>query len=280
VKDVDVQKAFYSFNTVQKLMPIGQFLSGKLSSQLSMTGKLNGDMMPDFSSLTGNGNLLLLQGMLKKFAPLEKLANTLQIDELKQVSVKDVKNYIEFANGKVLVKPFTIKVKDIEMLIGGTHGFDQSLDYLIQMKLPRKYLGAQGNALVDNLITQASNKGVPVTIGDVVNLNIIMRGSLNDPTIKTDLKESAADATAELKQQTVDFAKAKFDSTKHAVKDSVNMIKQQVAANLKEEAKKQLFGNSDSVNTKPSIEETKKKAESTIKNTLGNFLKKKKKTDS
>ena len=280
VKDVDVQKAFYSFNTVQKLMPIGQFLSGKLSSQLSMTGKLNGDMMPDFSSLTGNGNLLLLQGMLKKFAPLEKLANTLQIDELKQVSVKDVKNYIEFANGKVLVKPFTIKVKDIEMLIGGTHGFDQSLDYLIQMKLPRKYLGAQGNALVDNLVTQASNKGVPVTIGDVVNLNIIMRGSLNDPTIKTDLKESAADATAELKQQTVDFAKAKFDSTKHAVKDSVNMIKQQVAANLKEEAKKQLFGNSDLVNTKPSIEETKKKAESTIKNTLGNFLKKKKKTDS
>ena len=77
----------------------------------AMTGKLNGDMMPDFSSLTGNGNLLLLQGILKKFAPLEKLANTLQIDELKEVSVKDIKNYIEFANGKVLVKPFSVKVK-------------------------------------------------------------------------------------------------------------------------------------------------------------------------
>ena len=88
VKDVDVQKAFYAFNTVQKLMPIGQFLAGKLSSQLSMTGKLNGDMMPDFNSLTGNGNLLLLQGILKKFAPLEKLASTFQIDELKQVSYK------------------------------------------------------------------------------------------------------------------------------------------------------------------------------------------------
>ncbi|TMI85256.1 MAG: AsmA family protein, partial [Bacteroidetes bacterium] len=106
VKNIDIQKAFYSFNTIQKLMPIGQFLAGKLSSQLAMTGKLDGDMMPDFSSLTGNGNLLLLQGILKKFAPLEKLASTLQIDELKEVSVKDIKNYIEFANGKVLVKPF------------------------------------------------------------------------------------------------------------------------------------------------------------------------------
>src|SRR4030095_13108635 len=154
---------------------------------------------------------------------------------------------------KVLVKPFSIKVKDIEMLIGGTHGFDQSMDYVIQMKLPRKYLGAQGNALINNLVTQASNKGVPVTVGDIVNLNVTMRGSLSNPTIKTDLKEAAGDATAELKQQAVDFAKAKIDSTKHVVKDSVNAIKQQVTSSLKEEAKKQLLGNSDSSSMKPSL---------------------------
>jgi AsmA-like protein len=277
VKNIDIQKAFYSFNTVQKLMPIGQFLAGKLSSQLAMTGKLNGDMMPDFSSLSGNGNLLLLQGILKKFAPLEKLANTLQIDELKEVSVKDIKNYIEFANGKVLVKPFAIKVKDIEMLIGGTHGFDQSLDYVVQMKLPRKYLGARGNELVNNLVTQASNKGMPVTVGDVVNLNVTMRGSLNDPTIKTDLKESAGDATAQLEQQAVAFARARVDSAKHSVADTVSMMKQEVASNIKQEVAKQLLGTKDSTSdTKSSVEETKKKAESSIKNTLGGFLKKKK----
>ena len=276
VKDVDVQKAFYAFNTVQKLMPIGQFLAGKLSSELSMTGNLNGDMMPDFSSLSGNGNLLLLQGVLKKFAPLEKLASTLQVDELKQVSIKDIKNYIEFANGKVLVKPFSIKVKDIEMLIGGTHGFDQTLDYVIQMKLPRKYLGAQGNALINNLATQASNKGVPITVGDIVNLNVTMRGSVTNPTVKTDLKDVASDATAALKEQAADFAKAKVDSAKHVVKDSATAIKQQVTASIKDEAKKQLFGSKDSTTAKASLDDTKKKAESTIKNTLGGFFKKKK----
>jgi hypothetical protein len=105
-----------------------------------------------------------------------------------------------------------------------------------------------------------------------------MRGNLNDPTIKTDLKESAGDATAELSQQAVDFAKAKVDSTKHLVKDSMSVIKKEVAANLKQEATKQLFGGSDSTDSKPSMDETKKKAESTIKNTLGGFLKKKKKS--
>src|SRR4029078_7971512 len=59
VKDINVQKAFYAFNTIQKLMPICQFLDGKLHSQLLMTGNLNGNMMPDLNTLSGKGNLLL-----------------------------------------------------------------------------------------------------------------------------------------------------------------------------------------------------------------------------
>jgi len=276
VKDVDVQKAFYSFNTIQKLMPIGQFLSGKLSSQLSMTGNLGGDMMPDMNSLTGKGNLLLIEGVLKKFAPLEKIASTLQIDELKSVSVKDVKNYIEFTNGKVLVKPFTVKVKDIEMQIGGMHGFDQSLDYAVQMKVPRKYLGNQGNNLVNNLASQAAGKGIPVKLGDVVNLNIKMGGKLADPTIKTELKEVAGDAVKDMQQQAVDFAKAKADTVKQTLKDTLSSVKKQVVADLKEEAMNRLLGNKDSVKTN-TPEDTKKKTEQTIKNTLNGFFNKKKK---
>ncbi len=91
VKDLDIQKTFYAFNTIQKLMPIGQFLGGKLQSQLTMTGNLNGNMMPDLSTLSGKGNLLLIEGLLKKFAPLEKLANALQIDHLKSITLRDVK---------------------------------------------------------------------------------------------------------------------------------------------------------------------------------------------
>jgi len=276
VKDIDVQKAFLSFNTVQKLMPIGQFLAGKLSSQLTMNGNLNGDMMPDLASLTGQGNLFLIEGVLKKFAPLEKLASTLQIEELKSITIKDIKNYIEFANGKVLVKPFTFKVKDIELQIGGMHGFDQSIDYVVAMKVPRKYLGTQGNNLINNLATQANNKGIPVNLGETVNLNVKMVGSISNPSIKTDLKEVAGDAVADLKQQAVDFAQAKADSAKQRVKDSVIAVKNQVVNDLKEDLKNKIF-NKDSVQKSGGVDSTKKKAEQTIKNTFNDLFKKKKK---
>jgi uncharacterized protein involved in outer membrane biogenesis len=275
IKDVDVQKAFFAYNTMQQLMPVGRFLAGKLSSQFSMTGNLKGDMFPDLASLTGNGNLLLIQGVLSKFQPLEKLANMLNIDALKEVPVKDIKSHFEFANGKVLVKPFTIKVKDIDMEIGGMHGFNQSLDYIIAMKVPRKYLGANGNALVNNLAAQANAKGIPVTLSDIIDLNVKMEGSISNPVIKTDLKQAAGDVTKELKQQATAFIKQKTDSARQTIKDSLTVVKKQVLEDVKGEVTKQLLGNKDS-SGKPSVEGTKQKATETLKNTFNGLFKKKK----
>ena len=279
VKDISIQKAFAAFNTIKKLMPIGQFLAGKLNSQLTVNGSLNGDMMPNLASLTGKGNLLLLEGVLQKFAPLEKLANTLQISELQSVTVKDIRSSIEFKNGQVLVKPFTLKVKDIEMEIGGMHSFDQSIDYAIAMKVPRKYLGNQGNALLNNLATEATKKGIPVQLGDVVNLNVKMGGSITSPSIKTDLKEVAGDVAADLKEQAEEFAKQKIDSAKTALRDTLTAVKNKVVEDAKEKVKdelqERLFGKSDTTKVKDS---TKKKSEEQIKNTIKDIFSKPKKT--
>lgn len=273
IKDVDVQKAFLAYNTFEKLMPIGQFLDGKLNSQLNMTGNLNGNMFPDLSTLTGKGNLLLLEGVLKKFAPLDKIASTLQIKELQSISLKDIKNTFEFANGKVLVKPFTVKVSDIEMQIGGMHGINQAIDYIVQMKVPRKYLGTSGNNLVNGLVTQANSKGIPVKMDDMIDLNVKLGGTISNPTIKTDLKEVAGDAVQNLEQQAKDFAQQKVDSAKQTIKDSLTSVKKQVTEDVKKEVLKQLSGNKDSLSGN-SADTTKKNVEKTIKNTLKNILKK------
>jgi hypothetical protein len=234
IKNMDIQKAFFAFNTAQSLMPIGKYLSGKLQSQLSMVGNLDGQMMPLLNSLTGKGNVLMLEGVLAKFAPLEKIAAILDIDRLKSISVKDIRNYIEFSNGKVLVKPFTVKIKDIEMEIAGFHGFDQSIDYAIKMKLPRTVMGTKGNALVNNLVAKANAKGVPVTVGEIINLNLKLTGSISNPAVAVNLKEVAGDAMKEIENQAKDFAKNQLDSAKKKTMDSLNVIKKQVEDKAKE----------------------------------------------
>lgn len=275
VDQVDVQKTFAAFNTIQVLMPIGKFIAGKLTSQLTMKGKLGENMMPDLLSLTGNGNLLLIEGFLSKFAPLEKIASTLNIKALEQIAVKDVKNYIEFSNGQVLVKPFTVKVNGIDMEIGGLQGFDQSLDYVINMKVPRAMMGDKGNQLVNNLVSQVNSKGVPIKAGDIINLNLKLGGFLKSPTVKTDLKQGAENLAEQLKQQVTDFAKGKIDSTKqaitNAVKDTIASVKKQVIAAAEDELAKQLLGNktnaTDTAKAKPKPEES-------IKGLMNNLFKK------
>ncbi|MEO6845368.1 MAG: AsmA-like C-terminal region-containing protein [Ginsengibacter sp.] len=276
VKNLDAQKTFNAFNTVQKLMPVGKFISGTINSQLTMNGKLGTNMMPDLTTLTGKGDVLLLNGFLKKFAPIEKLAQTLNVVELDGFALKDLKTYFDFANGKVLVKPFHVKVKDIDMEIGGVHGLDQSINYVIGMKLPRSLMGAQGNALVNNLAQQASAKGIPVKLSDYINLNVKMEGSLTNPIIKTDLNEAAGTVANEMKQQAADFVKNKIDSTKNTIKDSVNTIKDQVVKDLKENITKQILGGQkDSASSEKPLENAKKNAEKTLKKTFNNLIKKK-----
>lgn len=279
VQNLDVQKTFVAFNTVQKLMPVAKFISGKLTSKLTMKGKLGEDMMPDFGTLTGEGTLFLLQGFLSKFGPLEKVASTLNIKELDQISVKDIKNYFEFANGKVLVKPFNVKVKDINMEIGGMHGLDQSLDYIINMKVPRALIGSAGNKLVDGLVSQANTKGIPVKLGDEISLKVNMGGTITNPIVKTDLKQAASSLADEVKQQAAIFVeskKAAADSAiaagKQAIKDSIESAKKIAIKAAEEELKKQLIGKKDSTGAPV---DTKKQLEETGKGLLKNLLKKK-----
>jgi hypothetical protein len=275
VKDLDVQKTFYAYNTIQKLMPIGQFLGGKLQSQLTMTGNLNGNMMPELNTLSGKGNLLLIEGLLKKFAPLEKLANALQIDHLKSITLKDVKQFIEFANGKVLVKPFNVKINDIEMQIGGLHGFDQSIDYIIEMKVPRKYLGNEGNNLVNGLITQATSKGIPVKLSDMIDLSVKMQGSITNPSVKIDLQKVVGDAADELKEQAKDFAQQKIDSAKARAKDTLNIVKEKLEDKAKEKLLEQVFGKDTTKTINPA--DTSKKKGTVIKDKLKDIFNRPKK---
>lgn len=279
VEHVDIQKTFMALNTVQKLMPIGKFLSGKVTSSLSANGRLGQNMDVDMNSLTGSGNLLLIEGVLSQFAPLEKMASTLHISQLQNISMKDIRAFFEFSNGKLLMKPFTVKVNGIDMEIGGLQGFDQSIDYAVNMKMPRAMLGAQANQLVNNLASGLSAKGIPVNSGEVVNLKLHLGGTMMKPTISTDLKQSGESLASEMKDQVKDFAAAKIESAKAAAADTLNAIKKQATQAVKEELMSKLLGGKDTSGTAPDASKnTTEKARESAKGFLKSLLNKKKDT--
>src|ERR1700730_19461595 len=101
------------------------------------------------------------------------------------------------------------------MEIDGTHGFDQTLDYDINLKVPRSQLGNKGNMFVKNVITEAADKGIPIKLKDAVSMNVKMNGTINSPDVKTDMNAVVDNAAVDLKKEVNDFVNAKLDSAKH-----------------------------------------------------------------
>jgi hypothetical protein len=162
------------------------------------------------------------------------------------------------------------------------HGLDQSLDYVINMKVPREKLGAKTNQLVNDLAAKASSKGIAINPGEIINLKINLGGSISKPTITTDLKGAATSLADDLKQQAGAFAaekKAAADSVvaaaKQAAKDTLQSVKKQLVQDAGKALKDQLLGGKkDSTATKDSLS-TRQKAEEAGKGLLKGLFKKK-----
>ncbi len=228
VKGLDVQKTFFAFNTVRKIIPVAKFIAGSINAHMTLNGRLREDMTTDLQTLYGEGNVELLTGSMKDFSPLDKLSQSLDVNELKDIPLNNTRADFTFKSGKVVVSPFIAKAKDIEMEIAGTHGFDQSLEYAVILKVPREQLGSKGSMFVKNVVEQAADKGIPVKIKDAVSMNVKMGGTINSPDVKTDMDAVVDKASSDLNKEVNDFVNAKLDSAKQELKHPQSTARKQL----------------------------------------------------
>jgi len=240
VKKLDIQKTFYAFNTIRKIMPVAKFMAGNLNAHMSLNGRLQEDMTADLPTLQGEGDVELVAGSLKDFGPMDKLAQSLDIVELRNILLRDVNAKFSFKSGTVLVSPFPVHAKDIDLEIGGTHGFDQSLDYDVRLNVPRSRLGNKGRMFVKNVVTQAADKGIPVTLADAVSMNVKMGGTITSPDLRTDMDSVVNHAETDLKKEVNDFVNAKLDSAKQQLHHPPAPAKKQLFVQTAYKSKTQL----------------------------------------
>src|SRR6185295_8677765 len=108
------------------------------------------------------------------------------------------------------------------------------------------------NALVNNLATQASNKGIPVKVSDVISFKVNMGGTMTNPTVKTDLAGSGSSLADDMKNQAQELIAAKkaaadsaVAAAKSAAKDTLKSVKNQAVQAGKDYIAKQLSGQKD-----------------------------------
>jgi hypothetical protein len=236
MKAVDIRQTFSQLDILKKIAPIAEVVDGKINTTIKLTGNLNPkEMTPDVNSLSGDlfGQLLSTTVNPNKSALLSKLGNDVSFLDMKKLNLKDLKTVLTFSNGKVNVKPFDLKYQDIQVNVGGQHGFDQNMNYNLKFNVPAKYLGPEVNKLLAKLSPSEVNKLENVPI------NAILGGNFKNPKVTTDIKSGITNLTNQLvKQQKEKLVKQGTNALENLINKNTKSDTTKTKSPVKEDIKK------------------------------------------
>ena len=198
MNQVNISETFTQLDMMKSIAPIANVINGKLNSTITVAGNLDAkEMTPDLKSITGDivAQLLSTTVNSSNSTLLQALDSQVSFIDLQKLNLNDLKTNLSFENGKVNVKPFDIKYQDIALTVGGTHGFDQTMNYNLKFDVPTKYLGTEANALLAKLSPSdaAKIKNIPITA--------MMTGNFTNPKVSTDIKQATTKLVTQLVEQ-------------------------------------------------------------------------------
>ncbi len=223
MKGINIRQAAKTFDIVSTYAPIAEKIEGSMSTKFNLNASLGQDMMPVYETMTGGGELSTSKITIENVNTLNKIADALKIEKLKQMVVNKILIEFEFVDGKVMVEPFDIQYENFKANIGGWTALDESIDYTMDLSLPRAELGSAANEVLGNLVSQANAKGANFSLGETVSVDVGIGGTLTDPKIKTAFGSTSKGVVEDVKQQ---------------VKEEIEKKKEEITQEAREKADK------------------------------------------
>ena len=185
LKQISFGDVMRQVESLKKIAPIFDKLSGRFDTKLSLHTLLSGDMMPILSSMLSSGSFKAEMITLKEdIAALNALTQSLKIDKFNNIAIKDLALAFDIKDGMLETKPFDIKIKDYQLNIGGLTGLDQSIAYKGNIRLP------------DNL-----------NLKQFQNIGFKIGGTFQSPKVELDLKSTLTNIIDEQKDKLTDKGK-------------------------------------------------------------------------
>ncbi len=220
IRNIDIRETAETMETIEKMVPIAKHAKGKISSTFTLQTDLDNKMEPVYATMQGRGKIQTKDIVLEGGKFLEKLSTTLKSPQLARQEVSDLSATFVIENGKVTTDPFDVKVNKMTANVSGYSSFDETIDYLMKMQVPRSELGGDFNKMAEGLMAQANAfLGSGVELGEFIKVDVRVHGNLYDPTITpgfagmdglgNSLKDQATEKVKEIVTEQIDEAKDK-----------------------------------------------------------------------
>lgn len=219
--NIGIKDAYDSFVTIQKLAPIAEGMDGSASVLFEFESKLEQNMMPELNSINGMGRLESDEIQLLNSSLFNKFSGVLNIDDKVSNTFKDVDVEFRIENGRVYFNDFETELGKIGLTIGGDHGLDQTINYMVSSSIPASEMPSSLNTLISGLAAQAKLFGMEYTPPEVYNVNVGIEGTVKDPKFKPNLGKAGKGAGSTVKESVKAAVDKKVEEVREVVKEEI-----------------------------------------------------------
>ncbi len=240
--DFELAEVARAFETVRLIAPIAERTQGRFATDLEIEATLGADLKPDLPTLASAG-LLASRSLVFQPSFMQQVGSKLGDERYARIDLARGELGFRIQNGRAKLHPVDVKVGEAQGTLSGSTGvLDQSLDLVLDLKVPTRAL--QGSGLLDQLGAARGGK---------VDLRVTVGGSYDRPTVafgapglvesvREVVEDRIQERVEELSSTLVEEARAAGD---RLVAEAERKKEQLVAAaetqgeRLKDEAKKQ-----------------------------------------
>jgi len=138
VDNVNIDSVFYVFENFNQDFLIDQNLRGKIKANVETSLRLNSQLKLLPESLSATISTSIIGGELNDFEPMQKLSKYVEEDKLDHLTFSELRNEIFIENKTIYLPQMEVSSNVSTIKIGGTHTFDQQIDYHVVAPLRNK----------------------------------------------------------------------------------------------------------------------------------------------
>lgn len=228
IDDMEIRNAYKAFNPIKEMVPIAEKANGKFHTDFKFTSNLSDSLTPIYSTMNGKGYLSTTNLGFSETDGWKNLMDALKIrkEKFDKIKAEDIKVTYEFKDGKLYTEPFKLNLGNIKGVVSGWTSFDNALEYKYALKIPRDELGVGANGLVSFAEGLAGKNGMDVSLGEFINLDVVVTGTMEKPKYK--VMPSGRGGESSIKNQGKAVVKEKIAEAKEKVKEEIDKVKEKV----------------------------------------------------
>ncbi|HEX5002544.1 MAG TPA: AsmA-like C-terminal region-containing protein [Bacteroidia bacterium] len=198
ITNMNINRLFYEMGNFGQTVIVDKNLKGRINAQVLFRSTWDNRLQVNPKTIIAKSDLTVIDGELINFEPMLALSRYLKGTDLKDIRFSTLTNTIDIKNETIIIPQMEIHSSALDLTLSGTHGFDNKVDYKLQLYLSQ---------LMGRKVRQLNTEFGTIEEDGYGRSRIFMtvKGTASNPIFSMDRKSVEDKITSEIKKEAKSF---------------------------------------------------------------------------